>query len=215
MTTNQITTPVVAKSSGLSDAIEFTKTVVVIVTLVLVIRGSLIEPFKIPSGSMRPTLLEHDYLFVSKLSYGIRLPFITNMLWQYAFPKRGDVVVFTRPDDPTTAGKDESEDNLIKRVMGLPGEKIEVRGDKVYINAEPLTEPYARWIEGGVTDFPATTVPAGHVLLLGDNRDQSKDSRFWIPSPFLDVQRIKGRALFIFWTWDLDRLWERVGKIIR
>jgi signal peptidase I len=117
-------------------------------------------------------------------------------------PKRGDVVVFTLPDDPKSPELDESETNIIKRVIGLPGDTIEVRGTRLKINGElyEADEEYAIWVLGGRKDFGPVVVPEGSVLLLGDNRDQSKDSRYW-GDPFLEVSRIKGRAFVIYWNW--------------
>ena len=193
----------------------FVATLFWIIALVMLFRGTVLEPFKIPSGSMIPTLQISDQILVTKLSYGLRLPFVTYSLFQYATPKRGDVVVFTRPDEVRTPDEDESAINLIKRVIGLPGETVEVRGMQVFINGAPLNEPYARWSEGGRADgdFGPRKIPEGRIFLLGDNRDQSRDSRFW-EDPFLEVGRVKGRALFIYWTFDRD-FFARIGKVIR
>ncbi len=226
------------QSSGIwAELVAFVKTLVIILGLALLIRIQIVEPFKIPSGSMKPTLQIGDYILVLKFWYGLRRPefhtpdirmgswhgipypiirdsgismkqFVT---WQN--PKRGDVVVFTRPDDPSTPYEDDSQIHIIKRVVGLPGELVEVRGAHVFINGEPLDEPYARWVHGGGLegDFGPQTVPEGHVLLLGDNRDESKDSRFWTV-PFLDEERIKGRAVIVFWSFDSL---SRIGNLIR
>lgn len=226
------------QSSGIwAELVAFVKTLVIILGLALIIRIEIVEPFKIPSGSMKPTLQIGDYILVLKFWYGLRRPefhapdirmgswhgipypivrdfgismkqFVT---WQH--PKRGDVVVFTRPDDPSTPYEDDSQIHIIKRVVGLPGESVEVRGAQVLINGEPLEEPYARWVHGGgfEGDFGPQTVPEGHVLLLGDNRDESKDSRFWTV-PFLDEERIKGRAVIVFWSFDSL---SRIGNLIR
>jgi signal peptidase I len=160
---------------------------------------------------MIPTLKIGDHILVSKLSYGFHLPFLTKSIYQFGFPQRGDIVVFTREDDPMSS-EDDSAINIIKRVIGLPGDTIEVIGSKVYINNREYVEPYARWDEGGIDSWGPEVVPEGKVLLLGDNRDHSKDSRYWT-DPFLPVERVKGRALIIYWTWDSDFL-NRIGKII-
>ncbi len=198
----------------LAEVISFTKSVVVIVVIVILIRGSLVEPFKIPSESMVPTLKITDHILVSKLSYGLRLPFVTDTLWQYSTPKRGDIVVFTRPDERQTPLEDESAINIIKRVVGLPGETVEVKGTTVLINGAVLNEPYARWIDGGSPggNFGPAVVPENSVLLLGDNRDRSRDSRYW-EYHFLEISRIKGRALLIYFT--LSDFLSRVGTILR
>lgn len=201
-----------AVPSKAAEVISFVKTLAALIAIAVVLRGTVIEAFKIPSGSMIPTLRIGDHILVSKLSYGIRLPFMTSMVYQYAEPKRGDIVVFTRPDDPATPDEDDSSINIIKRVIGLPGEEVEIVGTKVIVNGRPIDEPYAVWDEGGVKSWGPEKIPAGHVLLMGDNRDHSKDSRYWT-NPFLDIKRIKGRALVIYWTWDTSRF-GRIGSIL-
>lgn len=208
----------------IEEVVSFFKTLVVILVLAFSLRTCVVEPFKIPSGSMKPTLQVGDYILVLKFWYGLRLPFMTDTAVEWNTPKRGDVVVFTRPDDPRTPNEDDSAIHIIKRVVGLPGDTVEVRSGEllagvsgptgvVLVNGQPIEEPYARWVEGGSPEgqFGPKTVPPGHVLLLGDNRDQSKDSRFWT-EPFLDIRRIKGRAVVIFWSWDH---FKRIGTVIR
>lgn len=162
---------------------------------------------------MLPTLQIGDQIFVWKLSYGFRLMGFQKVFYSFGRPSRGEIVVFTREDDPDTV-QDESDTNIIKRVIGLPGESLEVRDTAVYINGEPLTESYARWEDGGTADgnFGPVIVPEGKVIVLGDNRDRSKDSRFWTPTPFLPLDNIKGRAFLVYWSWaDLSR----IGTLIR
>jgi signal peptidase I len=188
------------------------RTLLVVFTIAFSLRVAVVEPFKIPSGSMIPTLQIGDFILVLKFWYGLRLPFVTDSVMMWNDPKRGDVVVFTRPDDPNTPDEDDSEIHIIKRIVAIGGEAVEVRGAKVYINGKPLDEPYAQWTDGGKFEgnFGPRTVPEGHVLLLGDNRDNSKDSRFWT-DPFLDVKRIKGRAVVVFWSWDsLTRIFTKI-----
>lgn len=194
----------------INETVSFFKTLAIFLIIAFFLRASIVEAYKIPSGSMIPTLRIGDHILVNKLSYGFRLPVgiglpfrvIDTMIWQYDSPNRGDVVVFTRPDEPGTL-EDESEINIIKRVVGIPGDVIEVRGSGLYLNGKLSDEPYARWLENGIPegDFGPERVPAGHVLLMGDNRDHSKDSRFW-SYPFLDQNRIKGRAFIVYWSWD-------------
>ena len=200
-------------SSVWAEIYEFIKTLIGVLALALAIRTFIIEPFKIPSASMRPTLEIGDYILVLKYSYGIRLPFVADSPYQWDSPKRGDVVVFTRPDDPQTPGEDDSAINIIKRVVAVGGETVEVRGTQVFVNGQPLDEPYARWAEGGLLEgqFPPQKVPEGKIFLMGDNRDHSKDSRFWTDH-FLDVTRVKGRAVVIFWSFDSL---SRIGNLIR
>lgn len=196
-----------------SEGVSFLKTLAVILAIAFSIRVAVVEPFKIPSGSMIPTLRIGDFILVLKFWYGLRLPMVTDTYTLWNTPKRGDVVVFTRPDDPNTPEEDDSSIHIIKRVIGLPGETVEVRGTQVLINGQPLEEPYAQWLEGGNLEgyFGPRTIPEGHVLLLGDNRDHSKDSRFWT-EPFLDIRRIKGKAVIVFWSWDS---WRRIGTQIK
>lgn len=196
------------------EVVSFVVTVSILVGIAfLIIRPTFIEPFQIPSESMQPTLLVTDRILVNKLSYGLRVAFMTDTLFQWSTPNRGDVVVFTRPDEISTPDQDESKVNFIKRVIGLPGDKLEVRGTNVYINDQILEEPYARYILGGVNggEFGPVVVPEGHVFLMGDNRDDSRDSRFW-EYHFLDIKRIKGRAFMIYWSF---KGFNRLGTIIR
>lgn len=212
------------KKNWKEEAVSFFRTLITILLIAFGLRTCIIEPFKIPSGSMKPTLQIGDYILVLKFWYGLRLPFVTDSVVEWNEPKHGDVVVFTRPNDPRTPDEDDSAIHIIKRVVALPGDTVEVTSGtsfpaskgsagQLLINGQPVTEPYARWVEGGAPEgrFGPKTVPPGHVLLLGDNRDQSKDSRFWT-DPFLDMRRIKGKAVLIFWSWD--RL-SRIGTVIR
>jgi signal peptidase I len=204
---NKMNSPATDKSRTFSEIISFFKTLAFFIVLALIIRGSLIEPFKIPSGSMIPALQIGDRILVSKLSYGIRLPFYTPFVYQYGAPARGDIVVFTRPDELSST-EDESSINLIKRVVALENETVEVRDAKVYINGKLFEEPYARWTNGGPPEgnFGPATVPAGRIFMMGDNRDHSRDSRFW-EDPFLETWRVKGRALFVYWNFNsLNRM---------
>lgn len=192
---------------------SFIKTLIALVAIAFCLRTSVVEAFKIPSGSMIPTLLIGDHILVSKLSYGLRLPFLTNTVYEFGQPHRGDIVVFTRPDELSTVDQDESSINLIKRVIGLPGDRVEIRETKILINNQEYEEPYARWELGGAASGVFGPVPEHHVFLMGDNRDHSKDSRFW-EDPFLDISRIKGRALIIYWAWGWDNL-GRIGTILK
>lgn len=160
---------------------------------------SFIEAYKIPSAAMEPTLQIGDHILCKELHYNFRLGANNNSPYrQLASPKRGEIVVFTLPDDPVTV-KDESEINIIKRVIALGGETVEVRGTSVLINGTSLAEPYAIWKRGGLSDFGPKEVPSGKLFLLGDNRDHSRDSRFW-PDPFLDSARLVSKAWLIYFN---------------
>ncbi len=203
-----------ATSSQWAELFSLFKSLVIFFGIAFMLRASVVEAFKIPSSSMEPTLQIGDHILVNKLSYGVRLPFKLTTAFDFRVPKRGDVVVFTLPDDPESLEIDEAETNIIKRVMGLPGDKIEVRGTQIFINDELYDHDsdYAIWVRGGHMNFGPIKVPEGRVLLLGDNRDQSKDSRYW-DDPFLEIPRIKGRAFIIYWNWPspLDRIFHIIS----
>lgn len=195
----------------MKEFFSFLKSLGFFLAIALLLRASVVEAFRIPSSSMESTLTIGDHILVNKLSYGIRLPLVTQTVYEYGEPERGNIVVFTLPDDPATTDVDESDINIIKRVVGLPGEIVEVRGTNVFINGKLLEDDHlhSQWLRGGVRDFGPVQVPPHHVLLLGDNRDFSRDSRYW-DDPFLDISRIKGRAFFIYWNskWRLDRIFD-------
>lgn len=171
---------------------------------------------------MLPTLLIGDHLLVNKFIYGIRLPFTGNLMIPFNKPGRGDVVVFRFP-------KDRSVD-YIKRVVGTPGDTVEVRKKQVYINGEPVDDPHAHISSPSILNanasprdnFGPVLVPEGRIFVMGDNRDNSYDSRFW---GFVDQKDILGKAFILYWSWDieqplvsLDRLasirWKRLANII-
>lgn len=202
-------------SSQLKEFLNLIKSLSVFLSIAFLLRASVVEAFKIPSSSMEPTLQIHDHILVNKLSYGLRLDPVTNeSIAFFRIPRRGDVVVFKLLDDPRTL-ENESDPNIIKRVIGLPGDEIEVKGTKVFINKEyyAADENYAIWVEGGRKDFGPMRIPENQVMLLGDNRDMSRDGRFWETGPFLPINRIKGRAFVIYWTWPPS--FKRMFSLIR
>jgi len=172
--------------------------------------SSCVQAFKIPSGGMEPTLLIGDHLLVDKAAFGARLPVFSSMVLGRRQPQRGDLVVFLFPEDRRRA--------FLKRSIGLPGETIEIRGKVVYADGKPLAEPYARFLD--VHDDEAepgwgpAVVPAGHLFVLGDNRDNSRDSRFW---GFVPVSDVLGIAKVVYFSWDSRKKqvrWERIGKAL-
>lgn len=204
------------KDTGKAIAKEiasFIYTIAICLILAIIIKGILIEAYRIPSGSMKPTLMIGDQILVTKFNYGLRLPFVRDTIFQWSTPKRGDIVVFTRPDDPLTQ-KNEEDMNIIKRVIGIEGDKIQVSGTKVFRNGVELAEKEYKvwWEDGGIVDFGPAVVPKGHIFLMGDNRDNSKDARVWRPSHFLPVERVKGKSLMIYWSFDSL---SRIGTITR
>jgi signal peptidase I len=183
---------------GINPVLEFlwftTRMAGVSLLLAAALKATVIEAFFVPSTSMAPTLQTNDYILVPKLSYGLHIPLLNTAVLEWQRPNRGDIVVFTRMDD-------ESGRNFVKRVVALPGETVEIVETAVFVDGELRDEPYARWARGGISRqrFGPITVPEGQVFLLGDNRDESKDSRFW-SYPFVDMKRIKGKALMVYWS---------------
>ena len=196
---------------------EYVEALGVALLLALAIRTFVVQAFKIPSGSMLPTLQIGDHILVNKFLYGPRLEIpLTQIslgrLPGLRKPRPGDVVVFIWP-------KDRSKD-FIKRVIAVEGQTVEVRNRQVFIDGKPWDDPHATWVMqrglGGAAgdNYGPYTVPPDHVFVMGDNRDQSYDSRFWGPVPIADI---KGEALVIYWSWDgPDRWvrWERLGRLV-
>jgi signal peptidase I len=181
---------------------EYFEALVTAVILALFVRTWVVQAFKIPTGSMENNLLIGDHLLVNKLVSGPSLTSFERMILPLREPKRGDVMVFKYPDEP--------ERDFIKRVIGLPGDTLELRSKKVYINGQPLDEPYVHFLEPAsegqeVTQFDVrerygpVRIPDGQYFVMGDNRDNSQDSRYW---GFLPRHYIKGKALMIYWSYD-------------
>jgi signal peptidase I len=220
---------------------EWIEPFLIAAVVALFIRQFVVEAFKIPSGSMIPTLAIGDHLLVNKFIYGPRIPFTDSRIFTWKEPQRGDVIVFKYPED-------ESKD-FIKRVIGLPGDKIEIKNGKLFINDQMVRVvdlgDYRDWEQRGGPppyyptpkvfeeqlgtvrhrilylrdqsgyDFGPKLVPRDSFFVMGDNRDNSRDSRFW---GFVKHNKILGKALIIYWSWDgHDRWvrWERIGQLIR
>ena len=193
---------------------EYAEAIIMALILALFIRTFIVQAFKIPSGSMIPTLAIGDHILVNKLSYGLRIPFLERYLLQYDNPERGDVVVFIYPEDRSK--------DFIKRVIAVAEDSVEIREKKIFINGKQIDDPHGHFAgydpqAGGVgsgDDFGPKTVPANHIFVMGDNRDRSYDSRFW---GFVDLNDVRGKAFLIYWSWDgTDRWvrWERLGNLI-
>lgn len=202
---------------------EYTEAIIVAVILALFIRSFIVQAFKIPSGSMLPTLQIGDHLLVNKFIYGVRIPFTGAVLIPMKSPERDDIVVFKFP-------KDRSVD-YIKRVVGVAGDLIEVKDKQVYVNGKVVSNPHIQFTNttvmaasaGPRDNMRAVKVPEGNIFVMGDNRDNSYDSRFW---GFVDLNDVLGRAFILYWSWDLnepllsiDRFtsirWGRIGDIVR
>jgi signal peptidase I len=195
-----------------SVAREYFESLVIAVVLALFIRTFVVQAFKIPTGSMEPNLLIGDHLLVNKLVFGPHVRDFERMALPMKQIARQDVIVFKYPEDP--------ERDFIKRVIGLPGEQIEVRHKRVYVNGRLLDEPYAHYLEqpppvpeqlepadrqGSGSDpresYGPVTVPPKHYFVMGDNRDNSQDSRYW---GFLPRDYVKGKALVIYWSYEAE-----------
>jgi signal peptidase I len=181
---------------------EYFESIVVAVILALFVRTFVFQAFKIPTGSMKPNLLVGDHLLVNKFIFAPAATAVERALLPMRPIERGDVVVFKFPEEP--------DRDFIKRVIGLPGDTLELKNQTIHINGMPLIEPYAHYLFPPAPDGQAdgfdlrrkygpVTVPAGHYFMMGDNRDDSQDSRFW---GFLPASYVKGRALFIYWSFD-------------
>ena len=210
------------RAAGASEPmiVEYSKSFFPVILIVFLIRSFVVEPFKIPSGSMMPTLLAGDFILVNKFTYGLRVPILNNTFLEVDQPKRGDVIVFHYPPDPSI--------DYIKRVVGVPGDKIAYRNKELYVNGQKLdvqfvddyhyvgsglnmvyAKRYKEALGGKTHDIlieedtividAEVEVPAGHYFAMGDNRDNSRDSRVW---GFVPENNLVGKAFFIWWNFD-------------
>ena len=213
--------------------VDYARSFFPIFVIVLLLRSFLVEPFRIPSGSMLPTLLIGDFILVNKYDYGIRLPVLNRKVLQLGEPQRGDVIVFRYPVDPSTP--------FIKRVVGVPGDKIAYRNKQLYVNGNAVGYEHKGSYIIGRADGSSTVatrleenltgvehdillvsrrqsqrvdfaVPPGQYFVLGDNRDNSKDSRYWGTVP---DENLIGRAFMIWMNWDGGPGWGRIGTRIQ
>jgi len=162
------------------------------------IKGFVVESFYVPSESMVPTLQSDDFIVVPKFTYGIRVPFFDRNLVSWSGPKRGEVVVFRRTDDPSTS-MDEGARAMVKRVIGITGDRVTINGSIVKVNGAIVEERYALWTAGGVDKEQVFEVPDGAIFVLGDNRDESFDSRFW-RQPFVRSDEVVGPVAAVYWS---------------
>jgi len=190
---------------------EYIEAFAVALLIALVVRTLVIQAFKIPSSSMENTLLIGDHIFVNKFLYGYHIPFTKGRVLHFTDPKRGDIIVFVFPEDKSK--------DFIKRVVGVPGDTVEVRQKKVFINGQPLEEQYVRFADGNAIDgfvrardnLPPVKVPPDKLFVMGDNRDRSYDSRFW---GFVEMDAVIGKAMFIYFSIDWSRgvRWSEVWR---
>lgn len=227
-------TPAAEKKEPL--VVEYARSFFPIVLIVLVLRSFLAEPFRIPSGSMMPTLLIGDFILVNKFTYGIRLPVINKKIIELNEPQRGDIVVFRYPKDPSV--------DYIKRVIGLPGDKVAYYNKQLFINDTPIKQDFisnyrgvgqgremngAELLQENLTGVEHSilikpeqptvegvyVVPQGQYFVMGDNRDNSNDSRYWGPVP---EENLVGKAFFIWMSWDWQYKgvgFDRIGTVLK
>ena len=221
--------------------VEYARSFFPVILIVLLFRSFFAEPFKIPSGSMMPTLLVGDFILVNKFAYGLRLPVLGTKIVPIGEPQRGDVFVFRYPNpdhDPRKNGED-----YIKRVIGLPGDEISYRNKTLYVNGKEIPQSYVGPFVGSGDEgrrmagaeihremLPGAehqtlvsrmimagregtwTVPAGHYFAMGDNRDNSEDSRYW---GFVPEENLVGKAFVIWMNWDGGIDFKRIGTLIK
>ncbi len=200
------------KKSGLRENIE---AIIVAVILALFIRTFIVQAFKIPSGSMKDTLLIGDHILVNKFIYGVKIPFIQKTIIPYKNPQHDDIVVFKFPLDP--------DKDFIKRVVGVAGDVVECHDKKVYVNGKLQTGYFIAHKDPNIIpaqlskrdNFGPLTVPPDSIFVMGDNRDNSHDGRFW---GFVNLKAVKGKAFIIYWSWNKEDFavrWGRIGDLLR
>ena len=205
------------KKSGLRENIE---AIAIAILLALFIRTFVVQAFKIPSGSMKETLQIGDHILVNKFIYGIKLPFVQKTIIPIKEPQKNDIVVFRYPENPKL--------DFIKRVVGTEGDVVEVRNKKLYVNDELVVQPYAIHTDPHIIpavynkrdNFGPVVVPPDSLFVMGDNRDNSKDSRFW---GFVNLKAVKGKAFMIYWSWNKDNTqtllnyvrWDRLFHMLK
>lgn len=202
------------KTKRKSTTREYIEAILIALLLALFIRTFVVQAFKIPSGSMKDTLLIGDHILVNKFLYGVKNPFNGNTWIPLNKPGRRDIVVFKYPVNPSQ--------DYIKRVVGVQGDTIQIKDKKVYVNGEPQDENYAIFLDNkilpanmqGRDNMGPITVPENSLFVMGDNRDNSYDSRFW---KFVDLKSVKGKAFILYWSWDKENFsvrWNRIGSLV-
>ena len=194
---------------------ENVEAILVAILIALFIRTFIVQAFKIPSGSMKQTLQIGDHILVNKFIYGVKIPYWQRTIIPVKSPDRGDIIVFKYPVDP--------KKDFIKRVVGVAGDVVESRDKKLFVNQKLVNHDYGvhtdpHIIAGNIRprdNFGPITVPKGSLFVMGDNRDESFDSRFW---GFVDLKAVNGKAFIIYWSWDKNNFgvrWKRLGQILR
>ncbi|HOW56906.1 MAG TPA: signal peptidase I [Smithellaceae bacterium] len=189
---------------------EYAEAIIIAILIAVVIRTFIIAAYKIPSGSMKPTLLIGDHLMVNKFIYGVKIPYFRKTIIPVTDPERGDIIVFIYPQDRSK--------DYIKRVIGKGGDKIEIKNKKIFLNGKEYSDGVGVYSDSKIypaainerDNFGPVTVPQGHLFVMGDNRDESMDSRFW---GFVDLKDVEGKALIIYWSWDAEERSPRLGRL--
>ncbi len=193
---------------------EYIEAIIIAILIAVFIRTFIIQAFKIPSRSMVPALLVGDHLLVNKFIYGVKIPFFRKTIIPVTQPERGDIVVFIYPNDRSK--------DFIKRVIGISGDKIEIKNKKIFLNGKEYTDSYGIYSDS-ITypgdmqprdNYGPVTVPQESLFVMGDNRDESADSRYW---GFVDLKDVEGKAFIIYWSWnseDHNLRWQRLGNLL-
>ncbi len=187
------------KKSGVRENLE---AIIIAVVLALFIRTFIVQAFKIPSGSMLPTLQIGDHILVNKFIYGVKIPFSGAVLMPLKDPQRNDIIVFKYPKDPKL--------DYIKRVIAVAGDTVEIRNKKIFLNGKPYDDKYGVFRDAKVLapnlgprdNYGPITIPPEKLFVMGDNRDNSYDGRFW---GFVDLEAVRGKAFIIYWSWDVQK----------
>ena len=193
---------------------EYAEAIIIAILIAVVVRTFVVQAFKIPSRSMVPTLLVGDHILVNKFIYGVKVPFLRKTIIPITNPQRGDIVVFIYPNDRSK--------DYIKRVIGVSGDKIEIKNKIIFINGKQYSDAYGIYSDNVIypgsmqprDNFGPVTVPPESLFVMGDNRDESADSRFW---GFVDLKDVEGKAFIIYWSWNSEEnnlRWQRLGSIL-
>ena len=206
------TEPTAAKRGHLRENIE---AILVAILIALFIRTFVVQAFKIPSGSMKQTLQIGDHILVNKFIFGVKIPYWNKTIIPLKSPQRGDIIVFKYPVDPNK--------DFIKRVIGVGGDVVESRDKQLYVNHKLVNHDFSVHTDPHIIsgankprdNFGPITVPENALFVMGDNRDESFDSRFW---GFVDLKAVNGKAFMIYWSWDRQNFgvrWNRLGQFLR
>jgi signal peptidase I len=193
---------------------EYVESIIIAILIALFIRTFIVCAYKIPSRSMVPTLLVGDHILVNKFIYGVKVPLLRKTIIPIGEPKRGEIVVFIFPNDRSK--------DFIKRVIGVAGDKIEIKNKKIFVNDQEFKDPYGIFSDSLILpksmqprdNFGPVIVPDKSIFVMGDNRDESLDSRFW---GFVNLKDVEGKAFIIYWSWNRDEhslRWQRLGNLL-